>query len=250
MNDPSEIAPHPVLSEYYTNEAERRHKVDDMFDSSAKHYDWITNMMSFGSGGWYRRDALVRAGIGEGHKVLDVGAGTGAVSLICQELVGSEGSVTALDPSAGMLAVAEKNGVKNTVQGLGEDLPFPDSHFDFITMSYALRHVADLTLLFAEFQRVLKPGGKILLLEITRPESKVSTFFLKIYLKGIVPLITRIFRRDKKAQELMEYYWDTIEQCVRPAKILEALKNQGLNDVDRHLVMGIFSEYTGVKASK
>ena len=78
----------------------------------------------------------------------------------------------ALDPSPGMLAVAKARGVTNTMVGLGEHLPFPDHSFDMVSMGYALRHVADLSLLFAEYKRVLKPGGKVLILK--SPARKVS----------------------------------------------------------------------------
>ncbi len=241
------VAPHPVLSEYYGSGGERRSKVDQMFDSSAKHYDWITRVMSFGSGGWYRRQALQRAGVAAGHKVLDVGAGTGEVSLLCQDMVGAAGFVVALDPSKGMLGVAVQNGVRRATLGLGERLPFPEGTFDFVTMSYALRHVADLQEAFSEYRRVLKPGGKILLLEITRPQGAFTKAFLKVYMKGIVPLLTRLFRGSKEAEELMRYYWDTIEHCVPPEKILETMAGTGVREVRRHRVMAIFSEYTGVK---
>jgi len=242
-----ENAPHPVLNEYYETAEARRDRVDEMFNSSAVHYDWICNMMSFGSGDMYRRQALLRHDLKEGMKVLDVGAGTGVVSSIAQDITGENGFVVALDPSSGMLGEAKKLGVKHATMGLGEALPFPDNTFDMLTMGFALRHVADLEAAFAEYQRVLKPGGKILLLEISRPESKIATFGLKIYMKGIVPLITRIFRRSADAQELMRYYWDTIEQCVSPAGIVESLKNIGAENASRHATMGIFSEYTATK---
>lgn len=241
------LAPHPVLGEYYAEADSRRQKVDQMFDSSAEHYDWITSAMSFGSGKWYRRDALVRSGLKSGMKLLDVGAGTGVVSLLAQDIVGEDGLVVALDPSNGMLSEAKKAGVKNTSMGLGEKLPYPDNTFDFLTMGYALRHVADLGEAFSEYLRVLKPGGKVLILEISRPAGKVSYHFLKFYMKYIIPVTTRLFRRSANAQELMEYYWDTIDQCVAPKIIVSALQESGFVDSHRHVVMGIFSEYTGVK---
>ncbi len=239
------VVPHPVLSEYYKDEDERRERVNEMFDSSAEHYDWINNIMSFGSGEMYRRQALTRSGLKPGMKVLDVGAGTGVVSYIAQDIVKEEGLVVALDPSIGMLGEAKKLGVKNITQGLGEKLPFEDNTFDRVTMGYALRHVADLNTLFAEYRRVLKPGGEILILEITRPESTIRRTFLKLYMKSVVPTLTRIFRRSAEAKELMRYYWDTIDQCVPPATILAAIAEAGLREPKRHVAMGIFSEYSG-----
>ena len=198
--DKNGVAPHPVLSEYYESEDSRREKVDQMFDSSAEHYDWICDVMSFGSGEMYRRQALHRNGVKKGMKVLDVGAGTGVISLLSQKIVGEDGLVVALDPSKGMLGEAKKSGVKHASLGLGEKLPFPDDTFDVLTMGFALRHVADLAEAFNEYKRVLKPGGKVLLLEISKPSSSLATLFLKAYMKGVVPVATRIFRRSADAK--------------------------------------------------
>ncbi len=100
---------------------------------------------------------------------------------------------------------------------------------------------------FSEYLRVLKPGGKILLLEISRPKGRLMTTLLRIYLKGIVPNLARIFRRSSDTKTLMRYYWDTIEQCVPPETICQALSDAGADNAHRHIVMGIFSEYTGTK---
>lgn len=242
------LPPHPVLKDYYDNETERQEKVDYLFDTSASHYDWITDVMSFGSGRWYRNDALRRAGCMPGYKVLDVGAGTGVITLLAQNIVGEEGEAIALDPSVGMLNEARKRGVKITAKGVGESLPYPDDYFDLLTMGYALRHVSDLHTTFREYLRVLKPGGKVLLLEISRPQSRLATWLLKIYLKGIVPNVARVFRRSANAKVLMQYYWDTIEACVPPETIVRALEDAGFSDSRRHVVLGIFSEYTGTKS--
>ncbi len=246
--DKGRLAPHPILSDYYRNELERRRRIDEMFDSSAKHYDWITTFMSFGSGRWYRRQALERAGLKPGKSVLDVGAGTGVVAWLAQNIVRDQGMVVALDPSRGMLNEAKSLGVHNVIQGLGEKLPFPDNTFDYVTMGYALRHVADLLTLFTEYQRVLKPGGRILLLEITRPEGALPRKLLKFYMKGVIPTLTRLFRHSSEAQELMRYYWDTIEHCVPPSTILAAMAEAGMHQPRRHVVLGIFSEYSGNKS--
>jgi demethylmenaquinone methyltransferase/2-methoxy-6-polyprenyl-1,4-benzoquinol methylase len=218
-----------------------------MFDASAEHYDWITDTMSLGSGQRYRRQALARAGLEPGMHLLDVGAGTGVVSLLAQDILGQSGCVIAHDPSRGMLQQACRRGVHRAVQGLGEYLPYADSSFDRITMSYALRHVVDLRPLFAEFARVLKPGGRVLILEITRPGNAVAVALLQVYMRLIVPTVTRICRRSAEAQELMRYYWDTIEHCVPPATILDAMAAVGLNQCQRRLQLGIFSEYSAVK---
>ena len=239
-------APHPVLKEYYDNADQRQQRVDAMFDASAPHYDWIISMMSFGSGHRYRSEAMHRHGLAEGMQVVDVGSGTGSMALIAQETVGEQGRVVAVDPSEGMLEQARRNGVRETMVGTGDRIPLEQDQFDLLTMGYALRHVADLEDTFIEYRRVLKPGAKVLLLEITRPQNRLGFHFLRFYLRGVVPMMARLFRRSPEAQELMRYYWDTIENCVPPEHILDALKAAGFKDVQRHAVFGIFSEYTGV----
>lgn len=244
-NRPS-VAPHPVLKDYYPDSEQRQGRVDAMFDASAPHYDWIISMMSFGSGRRYRAEAMHRHGLAEGMQVLDVGSGTGVLALIAQDTVGQSGRVIAVDPSEGMLAEARRNGVRETLVATGESMPLEDDRFDLLSMGYALRHVADLQATFAEYRRVLQPGAKVLLLEITRPRNPLGFHLLKFYLRGVVPLLARLVRRSPEAQELMRYYWDTIENCVPPETILEALEAAGFSQVSRHTVLGIFSEYSGV----
>ncbi len=241
------VAPHPLLKSYYADEPARKRRVNEMFDVSAPHYDWITGAMSFGTGRWYRSDVLRRYGVTAGTRLLDVGSGTGVIAALAQKMVGPSGVVVAVDPSEGMLAEATKAGVRDTRVGRGEKLPVGDAEFDILTMGYALRHVEDLVTTFREYSRALKPGGRVLLLEITRPEGRVHYRLLKFYLKHVVPTLTRVFRRSAEAEKLMRYYWDTIEACVPPADILAALSAVGFIDVKRHVLNGMFSEYSATR---
>ena len=171
-NAPS-LAPHPQLDEYYADERSRRRLLDRLFDHSAADYDRINRWMSFGSGEGYRKDALRRAGLRPGMRVLDVATGTGPVARAEVETVGANG-VVALDPSMGMLLQARGAVGVPVVRALGEALPWRSGSFDFLSMGYALRHVADLEAAFAEYYRVLRPGGVVVLLEIARPTSRLS----------------------------------------------------------------------------
>ncbi len=247
MNAPEPLRPHPLLERYYAGEAERRRQVDEWFDEAAPDYDWINQALSFGSGNRYRREALLRAGLATGMSLLDVGSGTGMVALQGQRIVGPAGTVVALDPSTGMLHEAGRRGVSHRVRALAEALPLPDERFDRLSMGYALRHVADLRTTFREYWRVLKPGGKVLLLEITPPHSRFATGFLKLYLGRVIPFLARFGRGGRASRTLMEYYWDTIENCVPPDVILGTLRDAGFSQVQREVEMGMFSEYTGVR---
>jgi demethylmenaquinone methyltransferase/2-methoxy-6-polyprenyl-1,4-benzoquinol methylase len=131
--------------------------------------------------------------------------------------------------------------------GSAEAIPAPAASADFLSMGYALRHIGDLGAAFTEFLRVLAPGGRICLLEITLPQRRVPRALLKTYMRGIVPFMARHLAADPESPRLMRYYWDTIEACTSPQSILQAIRDAGFVDVERYLELGIFSEYRARK---
>jgi demethylmenaquinone methyltransferase/2-methoxy-6-polyprenyl-1,4-benzoquinol methylase len=243
-------APHIPLTDYYQTEQDRQAYLRRIFDDTAADYDRIESMLAFGTGPGYRRDALVRAGLKTGMKMLDVGVGTGLVAAQACRLTGDPALVTGLDPSPGMMAASKLPKTMVLIEGRAESLPFPDNHFDFLSMGYALRHISDLSVAFTEFERVLKPGGRLCILEITRPQSGFGRWLLKSYMRGVIPLLTRFVSRQKDTATIWRYFWDSIEACVPPERVLATLSATGLTEVKRHLVAGIFSEYQAIKAGK
>ena len=115
-------------------------------------------------------------------------------------------------------------------------------------MGYALRHIGDLAKAFREFHRVLRPGGKLCILEITRPANPLLGLLLKGYLGGIVPALARLTARKADTPLMWNYYWDTIDQCVAATSVLRTLEECRFAAVDRHVELGIFSEYRAQKA--
>lgn len=242
------IAPHIPLTDYYKTEQERQAYLRRIFDETAVDYDRIETMLALGSGSRYRRLALIRGGLKTGMKVLDVGVGTGLVAAQACALTGDAALVTGVDPSPGMMAASKLPRAMALVEGRAESLPFPDNHFDFLSMGYALRHISDLHVAFSEFKRVLKPGGRLCLLEITPAQNGFGKWLLKRYMRTIIPILTLIVSRQKDTATIWRYYWDSIEACVPPEKILAALTTAGLTQVNRHLEIGVFSEYQATKA--
>lgn len=245
---PAVQAPHVPLTDYYPTEQDRSAYLRQIFDNTAADYDRIESMLAWGTGSRYRQQALIRGGLKTGMKILDVGVGTGLVAAQACLLVGDPSLVTGLDPSPGMLAASKLPAAMVLIEGRAESLPFPDNHFDFLSMGYALRHISDLGVAFAEFERVLKPGGRLCLLEITRPQNRLARWLLKNYMRGVIPLLTRFVSRQKDNQTLWRYFWDSIEACIPPEHVLATLSAAGLNRVQRHLEVGIFSEYQAIKA--
>jgi len=239
------LAPHPRLSNYYRHDKDRAQFVRRLFDAAARDYDRIERGMALGGGRWYRREALRRAGLVEGMRVLDVAIGTGLVAREAVRLVGDPSRVFGLDPSTGMLTQARRELSVHCVLGVGEQLPWRSGTFDLLSLGYALRHLSDLSVTFNEFARVLKPGATLCVLELTRPANRFGFAALRCYLRYVVPLLARLRTRNNEAELLMRYFWDTIEACIPSERILAALDEAGFVDVRRTVAIGMFSEYTG-----
>lgn len=238
-------APHVPLTDYYADEDARPGFVRNLFDKTAPDYDRIETLLAFGSGRWYRGQALGRAGLTAGMRVCDVGIGTGLVAREAIKLVGDPALIVGVDPSVGMMEQARGLGVQ-LVEGRAESIPFPDATFDFLSMGYALRHISDLEVAFREFRRVLKPGGRLCLLEITKPEGRIASTLLKAYMKGVVPVLARCVGASSETAHLWRYYWDTIEACAAPERVLATLEAVGFDGVRRHIEtssLSIFAEY-------
>jgi demethylmenaquinone methyltransferase/2-methoxy-6-polyprenyl-1,4-benzoquinol methylase len=238
------LAPHPVLPDHYARPEDRVSYIRALFDGTARSYDRINGWMSLNTGARYRRDAMIRAGIGAGQQVLDCACGTGVIAAHAQILVGPSGGVIALDPSLPMLAEAAKRGVRTRVAAIAEQLPLADASIDAITMGYALRHVADLIGTFGEFARVLRPGGRLLILEMVPPTSRGGYLFAKLYLKHLVPAMAHLVTRRADARRLMRYYWDTVSNCVPPGRVMSTLADAGFTEVRRHIMFSLLNEYT------
>jgi demethylmenaquinone methyltransferase/2-methoxy-6-polyprenyl-1,4-benzoquinol methylase len=246
----SSIAPHPALPRYYVDDtagAGKRSFVRRIFDQTAGDYDRVERLMALGSGSWYRRQALRRAGLIAGMRVLDVAIGTGLVAREEVRITGDPKLVLGLDPSIGMIAQARRTLPVRAVLGVAEQLPLADDQFDFLSMGYALRHLSDLAVTFGEFFRVLRPGGRVCILEISRPRTRFRRAMIKTYLRWVVPWLTRLATRHADSQLLWQYYWDTIEACVPAETVTAALATAGFDRVAHRCELGMFSEYVARK---
>jgi demethylmenaquinone methyltransferase/2-methoxy-6-polyprenyl-1,4-benzoquinol methylase len=180
--------------------------------------------------------------------VLDVACGPALVAQCARDIVGSAGSVIGLDPSVGMLREARKGPCRELVIGVAERLPFPDASFDFLSMGYALRHVSDLRVAFAEYHRVLKPGGIVLLLEICRPRSPLLLSLSRFYIKTVLGIAFSASTRNREMRTLMQYWWDTTESCVQPETIVGALKEVGFSQCSQEeWFSGLLRDYRALR---
>lgn len=242
------MLPHPTLTAHYSRPEAKAEFVSRLFDAGAEHYDAVVDWGFLRTGSIYRRWAQQRHGLRAGLQLLDVACGTGLMAVAAAKLMGGAKDITCLDPSEGMLAIARRKLDATFVVGRAEALPFPDASFDFLTMGYALRHVTSLEETFSEYQRVLRPGGKILILEVTKPAGRAAEWWFRLYFRRLYPSLAGMFTRSRDVRDMMYYYWETMNACVPAETVLAALRSVGLVDVRRDTHMDLFSEYSARRA--
>lgn len=221
--------------------------VRTLFNRTAPYYDVVNRVFSLGSGAWHRRRCLRRAGLRPGHTVIDVATGTGLLAQEAALISGDPRNVIGVDLSEAMLAIARVKLGISLLQGTAESLPLRDEVADFVTMGYALRHIADLGCAFREFRRVLRRGGTVLVLEMSRPRKRLNRAVASTYLGGLVPLVSRLTTGDAEAETLMRYHWQMIDHGVPPERILAAMAESGFHQVRCLIDLDLFRSYIGRK---
>ncbi len=202
-----------------------------MFDRIAARYDFLNRVMSFGTDVGWRKRALALAGIERGHAVLDIGAGTGDLSLAAAAM---GARVVAVDLSAGMLAVlarraqARRRSVIQPLVGNAEALPLADRSIDRIVTGFTVRNVGDLPRAFAELRRVLRPGGRVVILELSHPGSRAFARLYSFYFERIVPAVAALLGGDRDAYR---YLPRSLQPFPGPERLAALLKDAGFDSV-------------------
>lgn len=213
-----------------------------MFDRIASHYDRLNHLMSLGLHRVWRRQAVQHLLARGGREFLDIGCGTGDVALMILQ-TGSTARVTGIDPATGMLALAmaktRKAGLMERAvyqEGDALALPYPAGAFDGIACAFVLRNLTDRARAFAEMRRVLRPGGTLAILELTRPRCAVLNLIHKTYTCGLIPLLGRLLSRERAYQ----YLADTIDQFPLPEVIVAELERAGFPGAASRALTGGF----------
>lgn len=226
---------------------ERRRWTTKLFDESADGYDWSSAAGTLWSDLWYRRRQLLAAGLGPSGEFLDVGGGTGRSSVVATQIVGPTGRVVLVDPSPGMSGVAARRGIRDVRIGYAESLPVEDSAFDVVLLGYMLRHVEDMNKAFAEAHRVLRPMGRICILEVSQPVGAIGRSLFRIAAAQALPLIARLGSGRPAVAPMMAYWAETMADAVAPDCVLSALGRAGFVGTRHRRELGIFSSYRGIK---
>ncbi len=182
---------------------EKESKVASVFHSVAQQYDVMNDLMSFGIHRLWKRFTIDASGVRPGNKVLDLAGGTGDLTAKFSQLVGREGKVILADINSSMLNVGrdklrDRGLVQNIeyIQANAQYLPFEDNTFDVITIAFGLRNVTDKDMALRSMYRVLKPGGRLLVLEFSKPEHELVNKAYDFYSFNILPKMGELVAKD------------------------------------------------------
>ncbi len=217
-----------------------------MFDRIAGRYDTVNTVLSAGTDGGWRRRAARETGLREGGSALDVACGSGKLAAQLRRLAGPRGRVVGLDFSARMLDVARREhpGIE-FVEGDALNLPFDAAEFDASTIAFGLRNLADPIRGLAEMLRVVRPGGRAVVLEFVRPPRTLAGSAYRLYLRRLLPAIGGVISGDRAAYR---YLSDTVDSYRSPGELGDMAMQAAWRDVRYHrLALGTVGLLSGTR---
>ncbi|MDB4827465.1 bifunctional demethylmenaquinone methyltransferase/2-methoxy-6-polyprenyl-1,4-benzoquinol methylase UbiE [Gammaproteobacteria bacterium] len=246
----SERATHFGFSEI--DPAEKAGRVGEVFSSVASRYDLMNDLMSFGSHRLWKDLALARSGVREGHRVLDVAAGSGDMTMRFARQVGTSGQVVMTDINASMLACGRSRllneGLGVNVQMLladAESLPFSGGQFDCVSIAFGLRNVTRIPKALASMSRLLKPGGRLVILEFSTPTSTLLSRAYDLFSFSVIPSMGKMMTGDEQSYQ---YLVESIRKHPNQQTLSAMMEEAGLEDVKHQNINGgIVAIHTGYR---
>ena len=231
---------------------EKAGRVAGVFHSVADNYDLMNDLMSAGIHRLWKHMTIEMSGVRKGHKVLDIAGGTGDLAAKFSKIVGSEGSVVLADINESMLKVGrdrltDRGIIENVTfsQADAQYLPFPDNTFNVITIAFGLRNVTDKDMALRSMLRVLKPGGKLLILEFSKPTSSLLSKIYDTYSFNVLPQLGKVFANDSDSYK---YLAESIRMHPDQSTLLQMLNSAGFENTDFHnMTGGVVALHRGIK---
>ena len=235
------------------NKAEKQARVADVFTSVAKKYDIMNDLMSFGIHRLWKRYAISLSGVRAGQQVLDIAGGTGDLAKVFSREVGRNGHVVLSDINAAMLEVGRErlinagcNNVDFVLANAETLAPFDDESFDLVTISFGLRNVTDKDAALKSMYRVLKPGGRLLILEFSKPVFEPLSKAYDLYSFTALPIMGKLVANDS---ESYQYLAESIRMHPDQQTLKQMMQQAGFENCDYHnLTAGIVAVHRGFKA--
>ncbi len=233
--------------------SDRNRRIGEMFSAIAPRYDFLNRLLSLGTDRRWRREAVAATGSGAGGRHLDVATGTADVALEIVRQKGKGAYVAGVDLSAAMMRIgrekASRAGAADRVafvQAPGEALPFRDGSFDSASIAFGIRNVAHRELGLVEMCRVVKPGGRIVVLEFSQPETAFFGAVYRFYLRRVLPRLGGLF----SSRSAYSYLPDSVRDFPSRETFAEMMRNAGCDSVTfRNLTYGIVTLYIGARSA-
>jgi len=228
---------------------EKTELVRGVFSSVASRYDVMNDLMSLGSHRLFKRMTVEMSGVREGQRVLDLAGGTGDLAALFADVVGASGMVVLTDINAEMMAVGRERLLNRGLtqvrfcQASAEALPFPDGTFDCVSIGFGLRNFTDKTAALAELRRILTPGGRLLVLEFSRPENPLVDAGYRLF-QSFWPGMGKLVTNDA---ESYRYLVESIRMHPNQKALKIMIEDAGFVDVGYHnLISGVAAIHRGV----
>ena len=227
---------------------ERARLVREMFDRIAARYELLNILMTAGLHRIWNNKAVEATGLREGGRALDLACGTGSLTRDLAKRTGPTGYVLGMDFSREMLRAAQARPAPNVEYRLGDatDLTgVADNSFDAATIAYGARNIPDLDALFSEMARTVRPGGKVVCLEIARPKGRLSATFYRLWFDRVVPRLGAMVSGDAWAYS---YLPESVKEFVAPGELADIMERNGLQNVTwRGFSGGIITLHVGTR---
>ncbi|HEX8331494.1 MAG TPA: bifunctional demethylmenaquinone methyltransferase/2-methoxy-6-polyprenyl-1,4-benzoquinol methylase UbiE, partial [Segetibacter sp.] len=229
----------------------KKQQVAQMFDKIAGRYDFLNRFLSVGIDVGWRKKAIRELQTLKPQSVLDVAPGTGDVAILTHKIL-KPNKIVGIDISEGMLELGRKKierlHLNNNIEllaGDSENIKFSENYFDAVTVAFGVRNFENLEQGLQEILRVLKPGGKLVVLEFSKPKQKVFKDLYNLYMQNIAPAVVSVFSKNKKAYK---YLNDSVQQFPEGQNFIDILSTVGFkNTYNKALTFGICSIYCGSK---
>ncbi|QSP95135.1 bifunctional demethylmenaquinone methyltransferase/2-methoxy-6-polyprenyl-1,4-benzoquinol methylase UbiE [Marinobacter salinisoli] len=238
----------------YSNvpKSQKAGRVAEVFHNVAGKYDLMNDLMSMGIHRLWKRFTIELSGVRPGHQVLDIAGGTGDLTMKFSDLVGPTGKVVLADINASMLQVGRGRltdrgyaGNIEYVQADAEHLPFPDNTFNAVSIAFGLRNVTDKDQALRDMARVLKPGGKLMVLEFSKPSNPLLSKVYDAYSFNALPLMGQVIAGDS---ESYKYLAESIRMHPDQDTLKGMMENAGLvNCKYYNMTGGIVALHVGIK---
>jgi len=233
------------MKQFYKNDNEKKLFVKEMFNDISSRYNLLNRLLSFGIDQYWRNRFIKKLNIQDNMNILDVATGTGD---IVKHIIGSYNvNITGIDISDKMIEIARSKIKSNTSDlkwdiGDAENLPYPDSSFDIITISFGFRNFANFDKALLELNRVLKDGGKLAILEFSKPNNLFINSVFNFYFHSILPRVASIFSKNYAYRYLPE----SVENFISRSEICHKINSAGFKNVFyQDLSFGISTIFIG-----